>query len=99
MKTSKEIVAEILSHISKRGGEHREWYVGIAENARKRLFEDHGVVEKIDKWIFRECKNSEAARTIENYLLEKYEFKGGTGGGSDMTKYVYAYKIASHTEE
>lgn len=88
-----------MSHIVRNGGKHDQWYVGIAESARRRLFDDHGVREEGDAWIYRECANSEVARTIEAYLLKNCAFEGDTGGGSYLTKYVYAYKIASHTEE
>lgn len=96
---AQEIVSQIIDHISQCGGQHREWYVGIAEDPNSRLFNDHGVVREIDKWIFRICDNSEMARAIEKFLLENYEFSGDTGGGSYLTKYIYAYKIASHTQE
>ena len=36
------------------------------------------------------------ARESEKYLLENYNFKGGTGGG-DRPVYVYAYAITTNT--
>ena len=39
------------------------------------------------------------AREIEKELLEELNVKGGQGGGTDETTYVYAYKITANTIE
>jgi len=80
------------------GGIYSEWYVGISENARSRLFQDHSVDEKNDNWIFSRAMSSETARRIEQHFLS-LGTKGGPGGGDNNADFVYAYKINSHTIE
>lgn len=94
-----QIIAEIKAYIGNRGGSYSSWYVGIASNPRQRLFNDHCVDEKSDAWIYREAVNADAARTAEDYFVNKLSTSGDTGGGDYSTKFVYAYKKASHTNE
>ena len=94
-----KITKDIIDHIENNGGKPSNWYIGIAADARTRLFSDHNVREKGDAWIFREAANHETARSTEKHLLEKLGTKGGQGGGDEKTKYVYAYKIQAHTKE
>jgi len=93
------IIREIINYISDRGGGYGDWYVGIATEPRETLFSRHGVRETGDPWIYRECLNSEVARDIEYYFINSVRTAGGPGGGDDLTRYIYAYKIASHTVE
>ena len=93
-KTTREITDYIVSW----GGNYSEWYVGIASNPRDRLFSDHNVNENNDAWIYRDVGSSNAARQVETYFLD-LGCQGGSGGGDYSTRYVYAYKIDSHTVE
>lgn len=74
------------------------WYVGIAENPKKRLFIEHNVRENGNLWIYYDANSEINARDTEKYLLERYSFKGGVGGGIHPT-YVYAYKITPYTKK
>ena len=98
-KPNETIIAEIKAFMAKWGGDYSDWYVGIASDPRQRLFNDHTVDEKKDAWIYREAINAEAARTVEEYFINKIGTDGDTGGGDYTTKFVYAYKKASHTTE
>ncbi len=64
------------------------WYVGIASDIQKRLFEDHSVA---DCFIYEKAINTAHARSAEQMLLNS-GFDGGTGGGDCTTTYVYAFK-------
>ena len=90
---------EIEKYIQNSGESYSDWYVGIASDPRKRLFNDHNVDEKSGHWIFRECENSSVAREIEEYLINTLGTDGNPGGGDYSTKYVYAYKKTSSTIE
>ena len=92
------IINEIINHVNTCGGLRKEWYVGIAEDPKKRLFSDHNVSENGDSWILRDASNETAARAIEEHLLN-LGFDGGGGGGSYLTHFVYAYRKAYHTKE
>ena len=92
-KTKAQIIKEVDTHINK-SLPYSSWYCGIATDAKKRLFEDHNVPPKNHYWIYSECENDTIAREIEDHFL-KNGCKGGDGGGSKTTVYVYAYKIES----
>ncbi len=97
-KTKQEIISLIDAHIQKGGGGYGAWYVGIASDARDRLFSDHRVKEHSDGWIHEPCSSSTVAREIEDYFVNKQGTDGGTGGGDASTDVVYAYKKAPHTD-
>ena len=93
------IVIKIKAHIKKRGGRLDQWYVGIAANAKDRLFSDHRVQENGGAWIHRLAATHQEARQIEDYFVNTLGTRGGTGGGSATTRSVYAYKITAHTKQ
>ena len=97
-KSKKEIIEEIESHITDCGGGIRGWYVGIAAKPKERLFDDHSVDEEKDAWIHCPASSDSVARDIEKHFLDKGA-KGGTGGGDEDSKSVYAYLINSRTRE
>lgn len=93
-----QIAANIDAHIRKCGGGYPSWYVGIATDPRERLFRGHNVDEKNGAWIYKDAGNDTNARAIEDHFIKK-GCKGGDGGGSTTSRYVYAYKITSTTRE
>jgi len=94
MATKQEITDKIEAYISK---PYSSWYVGISETPRKRLFTDHNVDEKSDYWIYRTTSNSTIAREIETHVLA-LGCDGGSGGGDEDAKAVYAYKKTTNTK-
>lgn len=93
-----DIITDIQRHIADCGGAMKTWYVGIAENPRDRLFDDHSVDEENDAWIYHPAASSNVAREIEQYFLDRGA-QGGSGGGSTNSKSVYAYRVTAHTRE
>jgi len=91
-----QVIAEIEKYMRQFSGYYSDWYVGITEDPRKRLFEDHQVKEKGDLWIYQDCGSESNAREVEEYFLKK-GCDGGTGGGDYKTTYAYAYKKNPHT--
>lgn len=68
-----------------------DWYVGIASNARKRLFEDHQLDSRIDgpdKWKYKDAGTRSNADVFERYYLNR-GVDGGTRGGGNTTIWVY----------
>lgn len=96
-ESKKQIVADIKAHISKRGGSYSAWYVGVSKDPRSRLFQDHGVREKGDCWIYKQAYSSSAAREVEAHFVDQLGTDGGTGGGDQEAECVYAYKKNTHT--
>ena len=94
-----EIINEIEAYLVNNGVKfYSECYIGIAEDPRDRLFSDHKLLEKGDIWIYASADSDDVARDTEKYFLDK-GMKGGAGGGSDKSTYVYSYKINEHTSE
>ena len=99
MTTNQQIVSDIVAYMGQWGGAARDWYVGIASDARDCLFARHAVVEHGDAWIYRQAGTDRDARSVENYFHQTLGTKGGPGGGDASTRYVYAYRITSRTVE
>lgn len=95
--TALEIINAIESRVEARGGDWWQWYVGVAADAENRLFSDHNVCRVGDAWIYSTAPTSQVAREVEAYLLKTHGAQGGTGGGDDDTRTVYAYRTADHT--
>jgi hypothetical protein len=93
-----QIMNEVIVHMGKYDGSYRDWYTGVAADAKVRLFNDHGVKEAGDAWICRQCVNEDAARQIERYFIKK-GCKGGTFDEEQSTLTFYAYMIKPHTRQ
>lgn len=94
----REIINEFLAHMRQNGGVGREWYVGITDDPRSRLFNDHRVSETTGAWIYRDAGTINVARAVEQYLLDQ-GCDGGSGGGSTQSHFVYAYRRTASTNE
>ncbi len=92
-----KIIKEIEDYISRCGGSFSSWYIGIAEDPKDRLFNEHNVSEKNGSWIYRPTSSSATARNIEKYFLDLGMY-GGSGGGDYLSKAVYCYKKTYSTD-
>jgi hypothetical protein len=93
------IINDIINHSNKEGSPKSPWYVGIASNPEDRLFKDHNVLKEGGWWIYRNAGSESSARKIEQFLIERYGFSGGSGGGDSATQHVYAYRKTNSTIE
>jgi hypothetical protein len=94
-----EIVNQFDDHLKKSGKRYySEFYIGISENAVRRLFEEHHVDMKNSWWIYTTAESSEVAREIEKHYLD-LGMRGGTGGGDENSKMVYCYVVTPTTTE
>lgn len=99
MADSKENIIKDISEYIQESGIKKwfAWYVGISKDARNRLFNEHGVSEDGDGWIYCQANSSNAAREVEDYFVNTLGTDGGTGGGDDESDMVYAYRKENHT--
>jgi hypothetical protein len=99
IKDEPTIRSDIENYIDRKGETYSSWYVGIAEDARDRLFREHNVDEKNGSWIYRNAASRTIAERITKYFVNQLGTKGNPGDGNDATTSVYAYKISYNTKE
>jgi hypothetical protein len=91
MATAQQVIAHIDGYMKKfPNTTNRQWYVGIATDARQRVFNDHQVSEQLDAWAYMAADSSAIARSVEA-IYHNAGCDGGPGGGDNMTVVVYAY--------
>lgn len=95
--TTHKIFDEIKSYINKKGEPYSSWYVGTADDAFNSLFVQHGVSEKQDFWMYKQCPDSRVAKHIKMTLL-KLGCEGWAYGWADSCVYVYVYLKSSNTK-
>ena len=81
-KSKQEIISDIDAHIEDCGGAYSSWYVGITEDAERRVFQEHGVVKGKDTYIWRKASSSVVARDVEAHFLDK-----GCDGGTAQDRH------------
>jgi hypothetical protein len=93
-KTKQEIINDIANYFKNKA--YGDCYVGITSDVDSRLFGDHGVSKENGQWIYRTASYHTVAREIEQHFLDA-GMDGGSGGGDETSKTVYAYKKTSST--
>ncbi len=97
MATAQQVIAHIDGYMKKfPNTRNPQWYVGIASDARQRLFNDHQVSEQHDTWAYIPADTSGIARSVET-TYHNAGCDGGPGGGDSATTIVYAYLKSSRT--
>lgn len=98
-KNYQTIVDEILEHLAKSGKRYySDFYIGITNDVRRRLFSEHNVSEENNWWIYRTAINAAEARRVEKHFLE-LGMRGDKGGGDETSNIVYCYAVAPTTVE
>ncbi len=100
MASKNQAIIAIQKYMGQVGGAYSNWYVGIASDARHRLFRDHNVRESGDRWRLKQCPSSAVAREVEVHFVNTLGTDGGTGGtggGDAAPDKVYAYLKTSLT--
>ena len=97
VKSSEIIVMEMLEFTQRVGGHPRTWYVGITNDPRRLLFDEHQVHYQDDAWIYRIAASEDDARRVEEYFLA-YGLDGGRGRQRPDSSTVYSYRKSVRTE-
>ncbi len=92
-----EIIGKFLKFIQSNNGSLSNWYVGVSQDAEKRLFVDHNVNKETDLWIYENADNADEARGVESFFIARGAV-GGSGGGDYTAGMVYAYKKSPRTK-
>ena len=96
--TKDAIVRSVLQWAKENNVAHNQVYVGITEDAKQRIYDEHNVTTIYGLHARFEAITEKDARDAENVLINQYKFWGGTGGG-DKPTIVYAYVITESTKE
>lgn len=93
-----QVKYEILAYIKEFGGDFSDYYVGIAADPQKALFETHGVDKDKDPWLYKQTLTFAAARTVQRYFLDRLRADGeAVVQGDADTDCVYVYKKSANT--
>lgn len=94
-----EIIKRFDEHLGKSGKRYySEFYIGISNDAPKRLFEQHHVDKDNSWWIYTTAESSQIARKVERHYLD-LGMRGGSGGGDEGSNMVYCYVVTPTTSE
>jgi hypothetical protein len=92
-----KIIRELSDYIEQQGGFPSDWYVGVAEDARSTLFEDHNVDLQRGRWIFQAADSSSEAKEVSEHFLIVVGTDGEEGDGDLAARQVYAYRKSFRT--
>jgi hypothetical protein len=87
-------ITKIKTHIKKRGGAFKSWFVGTGRHARTEL-RRHGVRRKGNCWILVRARSASIAEDVRSSLAENLNLLTQEGQRGD---YVYAYRLAANTK-
>jgi hypothetical protein len=85
------IIMEILEFIYREGGDPKTWYIGVTNDPRQRLFDEHQVDYQNDAWIYRIASSEGEALQVQAYFLE-FGLAEGEEGWQRGACVVYAYR-------
>ena len=97
--TKDAIISDIEKHLANSlKPNYSDFYIGITDDIKRRLFEEHNVNRNNDWWIYCKADDEGIARDTERYYLE-LGMKGDTGGGNQghPPLFVYSYEISDHS--
>ena len=93
-----QIKYEILAYIKEFGGDFNDWYIGIAADPKKTMFEKHNVHQENDIWLYKQALTYTACKTIQDYFLQILKIDGvSITDGNEDTDCVYLYKKSERT--
>lgn len=95
-----QVKYEFLAYIKEFDPTFSNWCVGISDQPKSALFEQHGVQPDRDPWLYKQLLTNRAARTVYDYFVDHLKTIGAPfGGDSNDFDCVYLFKIAPHTRQ
>jgi hypothetical protein len=94
--STNRVFDEIKAYVNRKGEPYTGWFVGITADVSNSLFVEHGVSQKQDYWIYKQCPNNRAAKSVKSALM-KLGCEGRSGGWDESTNTVFAYLKNSKT--
>ena len=93
-----QIKYELMAFIKELGGGFGEFVIGIADDPRQAMRREHGVDLEGDPWIYKQALSHAAARTVQDYFVEKLKVNGvRPASDSEDVDCVYLYRKGVET--
>lgn len=99
--TYDEIIKGFDEHLKKSGCRfYSDIYIGMTNDAEKRLFDDHHVAKDEQWWVYAMADNEEIAHQVKEHYLDK-GMRGPLSSEKldDNATIVYCYAITPKTVE
>ena len=93
-----EAINKIKNKIEFEGYPYPSWYIGIANDIKKKLFEHHNVNDQNGKWIYITVPSNSDAKEIKKYFEERL-VSIDNEDDDDNGLIVFAYKINTATKQ
>lgn len=78
--SAQQIKFEFLSYIKEFGGRPQEWHVGCAIDAPSAMFEQEGVDQVRDIWLWKPALSPAAAQIVFRYLTDQLRVQSAKSG-------------------
>lgn len=93
-----QIKYEFLAYMKGLGGEFGDWYVGVASDPTASLFQEHGVDQAVDPWIYKPALTPRAAKTVLKYFVEVLRTDGDSPNlEPEGASFAYAFRKTERT--
>ena len=93
-----QIIKDINEHLQKSGRSYySDFYIGISNDARNRLFKEHHVKEN-SWWIYRTATDPQVACEVKEHYL-KLGMRGYNSNDNNTADIVYCYTVSPTTTE
>jgi hypothetical protein len=96
--SQQDAIQAFLTHADSCGGDYSDWYVGVAADPERTLFEYHLVEPRGQYMYCRLASFSDAKEAAERCRL-LYGTKSGMPFGWQDAIYLYAYRMTTRTRE
>ena len=94
-----QIKFEIYAYIKEFGADFHDWYIGVADDPKAAMLQQHGVDEKEDIWLYKQAVSFRACQTIQSYFTEKLQVQGAPlPAGDTAADCIYLYKKSARTK-
>lgn len=93
-----QIKYEFLAYIKGLGGDFSDWYVGVAAQPERALFDEHRVRPDADPWIYKPALTSKATQTVLRYFRNNLHTDGGDAERvDDDATFVFMFRKGAGT--
>ncbi|MEM6260717.1 MAG: hypothetical protein AAGI37_20915 [Planctomycetota bacterium] len=85
---------QVIAHVKAYGGDFTRWYVGVADDPERALFEKHGVDRERGVWVFRQAMSFRAVENAQTFFIRALGMQGEpypADHPTDEVDCLYAY--------